>query len=91
VKPPGPDLMGGISSCLILWRDTCPGYLSPPNGDLGSTQIWTQHYGAQSQTVSQLKSLGNTPNSKFLQFSSSGLSKHLRMGLVLIPHHILTT
>jgi hypothetical protein len=29
--------------------------------------------------------------SKFPQFSPSGLSKHLRTGLVQIPHHILTT
>jgi hypothetical protein len=29
--------------------------------------------------------------SKFLQLSASRISKHLRMGLVQMPHHILTT
>jgi hypothetical protein len=48
----GPDLMGGTSPYLILWRGTCPGCLSPMNGDLGSTQILTRHCGANSQTVS---------------------------------------
>jgi hypothetical protein len=61
------------------------------NDDLGSTQILTQHYGAQSQTVSQLESSGTTPTSKSPQFSPSGLSKHLRTGSVSMPHHILTT
>jgi hypothetical protein len=67
VKPPSPDLMeggGGISPCLILWRGTFPGWLSLPNGDLGSTQILTRHFDAQSQIVSQLVSSGTTPSSK---------------------------
>jgi hypothetical protein len=56
VKPLGSDLIGvggggDVSPYLILWRGTCPGRLSPPNGDLGSTQILTRHYGAQSQTI----------------------------------------
>jgi hypothetical protein len=45
---------GGISPCLILWRGARPSWLSPLNGDLGSTQILTQHYGTKSQSVSQL-------------------------------------
>jgi hypothetical protein len=49
---PGFDQGGGISPCLIPWRGVCPGWLSPLNGDPGSTQILTRHYGAQSQTVS---------------------------------------
>jgi hypothetical protein len=49
VKPPGPNLIqggGGNCSCLILWRGTCLGWLSPPNGDSCSTQILTRHCGA---------------------------------------------
>jgi hypothetical protein len=43
LKPPSPNLAQvgggaeGISPYLILWRGTCPGYLSPGNGDTGST------------------------------------------------------
>jgi hypothetical protein len=33
-------------------------WLSPLNGDLGSTKILTRHYSAQSQTVNQLESSG---------------------------------
>jgi hypothetical protein len=61
------------------------------NGDPGSTQILTQHCGASSQIISPLESLGTMPTSKSSQLSPSGLSKHLRMGLVHMPHHILTT
>jgi hypothetical protein len=43
---------GGIIPCLILWGGTCSSWLSPPNSDPGSSQILTQHYSAQSQTVS---------------------------------------
>jgi hypothetical protein len=32
---------GGISPCLILWRGTCPCWLSPMHSDLSSTQILT--------------------------------------------------
>jgi hypothetical protein len=61
VAPPDLDLTrGGIRSCLVLWRGTCPGWLSPLNGDPGFTQILNQHYGAQSETVSQFESLGTT-------------------------------
>jgi hypothetical protein len=91
LKPLGPDLTGGISSCLVLWRGTCPGWLSPMNGDPGSTQILTQHYGAQSQTISQLESSGTMPTSKSSQLSPSELTKHLRTGSVRMLHHILTT
>jgi hypothetical protein len=92
LKPPCPDLTGGdISPCLVLWRGTCPGWLSPVNGDPVSTQILTRHCGTQSQTVSQLENSGSTPISKSLQFSPSGLSKHLRTGSVHMPHHIVTT
>jgi hypothetical protein len=61
LKPPGLDLMGGISLCLILWRGVYPGWLAPVNGDTCSTQILTRHYGAKSQTVSQLVNLGTVP------------------------------
>jgi hypothetical protein len=37
-----------ISPCLILWRGTYPGWLSPPNDDPGSTQILTRHCSVQS-------------------------------------------
>jgi hypothetical protein len=83
MKPPDPDLIGGgISPYLILWRGTCPRWLSPPKGELGSTQILTWHFGAQSQTVSQLMSSGTMPSSKSSQLNPSGFMKHLRMGLV---------
>jgi hypothetical protein len=74
VKPPSPNLIGegGISPCLILWRGTCPGWLSPPNGDPGSTQILTWHCGAQSQNISQLASSGTMPTGKSPQLSPSG-------------------
>jgi hypothetical protein len=61
------------------------------NGDPGSTQILTQHYGAQSQTVSHLESSRPTPTIKSPQLSPSGLSKHLRTGSVHMPHHNLTS
>jgi hypothetical protein len=65
LKPPGLNLVGGgISPCLVLWRGTCPGWLSPANGDSGSTQILTRHCGAQSQTISQLESSGIIPTIK---------------------------
>jgi hypothetical protein len=49
VKPSGPDLTrGGIGPHLVLWRGTCPIWLSPMNSDPGSIQILTQHYDAQS-------------------------------------------
>jgi hypothetical protein len=68
VKSPGLDLTGGggIGPCLVQWRGTCPGWISPVNGDLGSTEIPTQHFGAQSETVSQLESSGTTPSIKSL-------------------------
>jgi hypothetical protein len=54
LKLPSLELIreGGISPCLVRWRGTCPGWLSPVNGDPGSTQILTRHYGAKAQTVS---------------------------------------
>jgi hypothetical protein len=61
------------------------------NGDLGSTQILTWHYGAQSPIVSRLESSETTPTSESPRLSHFALSKHLRMGLVPTPHHILTT
>jgi hypothetical protein len=76
---------------MSLWRGTSPGRLSPPNGDPGSTQILSWHYGAQSQTISQLTSSGTTPISRSPQFSPSGFTNHIRSGSVQIPHHILTT
>jgi hypothetical protein len=94
VKPPDLDLIegrGALASCLILWRGTCPGWLSPPNGDPGSTQILTRHYSAQSQIISQLKSSRAMLTSKFPQPSPSGLSKRLRTGSMQMAHHILTT
>jgi hypothetical protein len=41
MKSPGLNLIRGISPCLVLWRCTCPNWLSPPNGDPSSTQILT--------------------------------------------------
>jgi hypothetical protein len=63
LKTPGPDLIGegGISPYLILWRRTYPGWLSPSNGDLGFTQILTQHCGAKSKTISHLTNSGTMP------------------------------
>jgi hypothetical protein len=92
LKPPSLDLVGrgGISPCLVLWRGTCHGWLSPANGDPGSTQILTQHRGARPQTIRQLENSGTTPTSKSPLFSRSGLLKHLRMGTVCMPHHFLT-
>jgi hypothetical protein len=66
LKPPGQDLMGGIGPCVILWRGTCPSWLSPTNGDPGSTQILTWHYGVKSQTVSQLMNSATTPTGQVL-------------------------
>jgi hypothetical protein len=55
LKPFGPDMTGGgISLCLVLWRGACPFWLSPMNGDPGSTQILTRHHSAKSLTISQL-------------------------------------
>jgi hypothetical protein len=33
VKLPDPNLTRGISPYLVLWRSTCPGWLSPSNSD----------------------------------------------------------
>jgi hypothetical protein len=38
MKPPS---QGGISPCLVLWRGTCPCWLSPTYGNPGSTQTLT--------------------------------------------------
>jgi hypothetical protein len=75
---PSPHLIrgGGISPCLIIWRSTCPDWVSPPNGDPGSTHILTRHYGAQSQSVGQLASSGMMPTRNTPQLSPSGLTKH---------------
>jgi hypothetical protein len=51
---------GGIRPCMILWRGTCPCWLSPMHGDPGSTKIQTQHCGAKSQIASQLTISGTT-------------------------------
>jgi hypothetical protein len=32
---------GGVAPCLILQRGTCPGWFSPLNGNIGSTQFLT--------------------------------------------------
>jgi hypothetical protein len=61
------------------------------NGDLDSTQILTQHCGAQSQTISQLMNLGTMPTSKYSQLRPSELTKHLRTGSVQIPYQIMIT
>jgi hypothetical protein len=57
---PGFDL-GAMSPCLVLWRGTCPSWLSLMNSGLGSTQILTWHHGAMSQTVSQPLLVIETP------------------------------
>jgi hypothetical protein len=54
-------VLGGICPCLVLWRGTCPCWLSPTYGDSGSTQILTRHYSVKSQIVSQLMNMGTTP------------------------------
>jgi hypothetical protein len=61
------------------------------NGDPGSTQIWTQHYGAKSQTVSQLVNPGITPSRQVLVVQPLQVIKTSQMGSVRIPHHLLTT
>jgi hypothetical protein len=43
------------------------------NGDPGSTQILTRHYGAQSQTISQLESSRTTATSKSPQLKAQPL------------------
>jgi hypothetical protein len=63
---------GGLSPCLVLWRCTCPGWLSTASGDPCSTQVLNRHYGAKSHTVSQLNSSGTTSTSKSPQLSPSG-------------------
>jgi hypothetical protein len=82
---------GGISPYLIIWRGACPGWLSPPNDDPGSTQILTQHCGVKSQAVSQLVNLGTVPTSKSPLFSPFESSEHLGTGPACMPCHILTT
>jgi hypothetical protein len=76
----------GIRPCLVLWRGTCPYWLSPMHGDPNSTQILTRHRGDQFQTVTQLKN-AETMSTRQVpgQFSPSGLSKHLRMGSMHMP------
>jgi hypothetical protein len=92
LEPPVLDLTrGSISPCLVQWRGTCLGWILQVNGHPGSTQILTRHCGAKSQTVSPLANSGTTPTSRSPQFSTSGLSKHLRTGSVRTPYHILTT
>jgi hypothetical protein len=64
------------------------------SGPIERHLLWlalTHERGAQSQTVSQLGNSGTMPTSKSPQFSPSGLSNHLRTGLVCLLHHILTT
>jgi hypothetical protein len=59
MKPHSPELTGGcFDPCMVLWRGTCLGWLSLAKGDSGSTRILTRYYGAQSQIVRQLESLG---------------------------------
>jgi hypothetical protein len=93
MKPPTTELIegGGISPCLILWSGTCHSWLTALNGDPGATQILTRYFGAQSRIASRLVNLWTMPTGKSSQFSSTGLMKHLRMGLVHSLHHILTT
>jgi hypothetical protein len=91
MKPPGPDFTGA-SAPVLPYGEALALVGSPPqNDDPGLTQILTQQFGAQSQTVSQLVSSGSTPTSMSPQLSPSGLTKHLRKGSVHLPHHILTT
>jgi hypothetical protein len=51
----------GIRIYLVLWKGTCPCWLSTTHGDPGSTQILTRHCGAKSHTDSQLTNLGPMP------------------------------
>jgi hypothetical protein len=68
MKPSGPNLYLGvvISLCLVLWRGTCPCWLSPTHGDPDCTQILTRHCGALSQTVSQLMNTRIAPTRQVL-------------------------
>jgi hypothetical protein len=87
-RPGSPDLhRGHLSQFDPMERYIFPGWLSTVYGDLGSTQIRTQHCSAQSQTISQLTNVGTMPTRQVpSQFSSYGLLKHLRMGSVRTPH-----
>jgi hypothetical protein len=68
MKPPDLDLYrGGICPCLVLWRGTCPCWLSPANSDPGSTQNLTRHRGVKSQTVSQLMNNANYASTQLVQ------------------------
>jgi hypothetical protein len=84
VKPLGTDLTrgGALASVWLFGEAVALTSSHLPNSDPDSTQILTRHNDVQSQTVSQFKSSGTTPTSKFLQLNPSRLLKHLRMGLV---------
>jgi hypothetical protein len=61
------------------------------NGDPGSTQIRTWHYGARSQTVSQLMSPGTTLTSMSSMPSPSRLLQQPQTGSLRMLHHTLIT
>jgi hypothetical protein len=58
------------------------------NDDSGSTQILTQYYGAQSQTVSPLESSGTTPTRQVLAVQPLRVIKILEdgVGAFVAPH-----
>jgi hypothetical protein len=87
----GFDPREGFSPCLVLWRGTCPSWLSPMNSGPSSTQILTQHYSVQSETISQLETSGTTSTCMSPQLSPFELSQHPRTGSVHMPHHTLTS
>jgi hypothetical protein len=84
VEPPS---QGGNSPCLVLWRGTCPCWLSPKlHSDLDfSTMVASLRPLASSQSWG-LHQLG-----KCSLFSPSGSSKHMWLGLVHASHQLLTT
>jgi hypothetical protein len=45
----------GLQPCLVLWRGTCPCWLSPAYGDPVSTQILTLHHGASLRLLVSLQ------------------------------------
>jgi hypothetical protein len=51
---------GGHLAYLVLWRVTCPCWLSPVHSDLDSTQILTWQRSAKSQTICQVTNAGTT-------------------------------
>jgi hypothetical protein len=82
---------GGISPCLVLWRGTCPCWLSPANGDLGSTQILTWHYAASLSPLVSSRTRGPHPARKVPVVQPLQVIETPTDGSMGTPHHLLTT